>query len=208
MAINEHREAVERARARLVDAEGYLALDHVISEKDRLETEMSDPALWKAAATLLAVNLAVEVDTWSAKIGRQLGENDLEATTWRMVTTGRSITAVDLLAAQSRMIDHTADAGSWWERFDLLVTPTTANAPTLLGDYAKGYESGRGSAFTRPFNITGQPAVSVPLGWPDDGLPRGVQIIAPLGRDDVLVTVAAALEAVEPWADRRATVSA
>ena len=169
---------------------------------------LSDPALWKAAATLLAVNLAVEVDTWSAKIGRQLGENDLEATTWRMVTTGRSITAVDLLAAQSRMIDHTADAGSWWERFDLLVTPTTANAPTLLGDYAKGYESGRGSAFTRPFNITGQPAVSVPLGWPDDGLPRGVQIIAPLGRDDVLVTVAAALEAVEPWADRRATVSA
>ena len=94
------------------------------------------------------------------------------------------------------------------ERFDLLVTPTTANAPTRLGDYAKGYESGRGSAFTRPFNITGQPAISVPLGWPDDGLPRGVQIIAPFGRDDVLITVAAALEAFEPWEDRRATVSA
>ena len=169
---------------------------------------LSAPALWKAAATLLAVNLAVEVDTWSAKIGRRLGENDLEATTWRMVMTGRGISAVDLLAAQSLMIDHTADSESWWERFDLLVTPTTANAPTLLGDYAKGYESGRGSAFTRPFNITGQPAISVPLGWPDDGLPRGVQIIAPFGRDDVLITVAAALEAVEPWADRRATVSA
>ena len=122
------------------------------------------------------MNLAVEVDTWSAKIGRELGENDLEATTWRMVSTGRSVGAVDLLAAQTLMIDHTADAEAWWERFDLLVTPTTANAPTLLGDYAKGYESGRGSAFTRPFNITGQPAISVPLGWPDDGLPRGVQI--------------------------------
>ena len=91
-----------------------------------------------------------------------------------------AVGAVDLLAAQSLMINHTADAEAWWERFDLLVTPTTANAPTLLGDYAKGYESGRGSAFTRPFNITGQPAISVPLGWPDDGLPRGVQIIAPI----------------------------
>ena len=169
---------------------------------------LSDPALWKAAATLLAVNLAVEVDTWSAKIGRELGEDDLEATTWRMVSTGRSVGAVDLLAAQTLMINHTAEAEAWWERFDLLVTPTTANAPTQLGDYAKGYESGRGSAFTRPFNITGQPAISVPLGWPDDGLPRGVQMIAPIGRDDVLITVAAALESAEPWAERRATVSA
>ena len=169
---------------------------------------LSDPALWQAAAKLLAVNVAVEVDVWSAKIGRELSENDLEAVTWRMVSTGRSISGVDLLAAQSLMIDHTAAAESWWEHFDLLVTPTTANAPTLLGDYTKGYESGRGSAFTRPFNITGQPAISVPLGWPDDGLPRGVQMIAPIGRDDVLITVAAALETAEPWAERRATVSA
>jgi amidase len=90
----------------------------------------------------------------------------------------------------------------------VLVTPTTANAPTVHGDYAKGYESGRGSAFTRPFNVTGQPAMSLPLGWPEDGVPRGVQVVAPIGRDDVLVTVAAALEEAEPWAHRRATVSA
>ncbi|MDP9463279.1 MAG: amidase [Actinomycetota bacterium] len=171
-------------------------------------TPLSDPALWKAAATLLAVNLAVEVETWSAKLGRALGENDLESTTWRLVSAGRMVNGVDLLAARSLLIEHTALAESWWEDFDLLVTPTTANAPTLLGDYAKGYESGRGSAFTRPFNVTGQPAMSVPLGWPADGLPRGVQLIAAIGRDDLLITVAAALETVEPWAQRRATVSA
>jgi amidase len=77
-----------------------------------------------------------------------------------------------------------------------------------LGDYTKGYESGRGSAFTRPFNVTGQPAISVPLGWPDDGLPRGVQLVAPIGRDDLLITVAAALETAEPWSHRRPPVSA
>ena len=106
------------------------------------------------------------------------------------------------------LLEHTAQSEAWWDGFDLLITPTTANAPTLLGDYAKGYESGRGSAFTRPFNVTGQPAMSVPLGWPGDGIPRGVQLIAPLGRDDLLITVAAALETIEPWAHRRATVSA
>ena len=164
--------------------------------------------MWKAAAALLAVNLAVEVDTWSAKLGRQLGADDLEPITWRLVVAGRAVDGVELLAAQSLLIEHTNLAEDWWKRFDVLVTPTTAGGPTVLGDYTKGYESGRGSAFTRPFNITGQPAISVPLGWPADGLPRGVQLIAPFGHDDVLISVAAALEAVEPWAHRRATVSA
>ncbi len=199
-----------------VDPDNASAAEHCASLLEGLgcsveissPSELSDPALWKAAAALLSVNVAVEVDTWSAKLGRQLGENDLEATTWRMVSAGRTIGAVELLAAQSLMLEYTAQAETWWERFDLLVTPTTANAPTPLGDYAKGYESGRGSAFTRPFNITGQPAVSVPLGWPADGLPRGVQLIAPIGRDDLLITVSAALESVEPWSHRRATVSA
>ena len=199
-----------------VDSENSEAAEHCASLLEGLgcgveisaPLALSNPALWKAAATLLAVNIAVEVDTWSAKLGRQLGEADLEAMTWRNVEAGRSVSAVELLAAQSLLLDHTAEAEEWWERFDLLITPTTANAPTLLGDYGKGYQSGRGSAFTRPFNVTGQPAISVPLGWPDDGLPRGVQMIAAIGRDDLLVTVASALEALEPWAQRRATVSA
>jgi amidase len=199
-----------------VDAENAGAAEHCASLLEALgcgveisaPPQLSAPAFWKAAATLLAVNVAVEVDTWSAKIGRALDESDLEAMTWRQVTAGRAVGGVELLAAQSLLIEHSFEAEAWWDRFDILVTPTTAGAPTPLGDYAKGYQSGRGSAFTRPFNVTGQPAISVPLGWPEDGLPRGVQIIAPIGHDDVLITVAAALEAVEPWAQRRATVTA
>jgi amidase len=199
-----------------VDPDNAAAAQHCASLLEALgcsveisaPAQLSDPAFWKAAATLLSVNVAVEVDTWSAKIGREIGEDDLEAGTWRQVVTGRGFGAVELLAAQSLLIEHAFEAESWWEHFDVLVTPTTANAPTPLGDYAKGYESGRGSAFTRPFNVTGQPAISVPLGWPADGLPRGVQIIAAMGHDDLLITVAAALESVEPWAQRRATVSA
>jgi amidase len=199
-----------------VDSENGMAAEHCASLLESLgcsveisaPSALSDPAFWKAAATLLSVNVAVEVETWSVKLGRPLGEDDLEAMTWRIVLAGRAIGGVELLAAQSLLLEHTDQAESWWERFDVLVTPTTAGAPTLLGDYSKGYTSGRGSAFTRPFNITGQPAISVPLGWPADGLPRGVQLIAPIARDDLLITVASALESVEPWAQRRATVSA
>jgi len=199
-----------------VDADNAIAAEHCASLLQGLgcsveisaPPQLSDPALWKAAAALLAVNLAVEVDTWSAKLGRALDDSDLEATTWRLVLAGRKVTGVELLAAKTLLLEHTAHTEPWWEHFDLLVTPTTAGPPTVLGDYTKGYESGRGSAFTRPFNVTGQPAMSLPLGWPADGLPRGVQLIAPIGRDDLLITVAAALEAVEPWAERRATVSA
>ena len=199
-----------------VDAENALAAEHCASLLESLgcsveissPSALSDPALWKAAATLLAVNLATELETWSTKLGRALGEGDVEATTWRMVSAGRAVTGIELLAAQSLLLEHTAQAETWWERFDLLVTPTTGSPPTPLGEYTKGYSSGRGSVFTRPLNITGQPAISVPLGWPADGLPRGVQIVAPIGRDDRLISVAAALEAVEPWAHRRATVSA
>ncbi|HEY7627634.1 MAG TPA: amidase [Ilumatobacteraceae bacterium] len=199
-----------------VDADNALAAERCASILEGLgcgveiscPAPLTDPAFWKAAATVLAVNLAVEVATWSTRLGRELDDNDLEATTWRLTRAGRAVDGVELLAAQSLLLNHTAMAELWWENFDLLVTPTTAGPPTLLGDYVKGYESGRGSAFTRPFNVTGQPAISVPLGWPADGLPRGVQLIAPIGRDDLLVTVAATLEAAEPWLQRRATVSA
>jgi len=95
------------------------------------------------------------------------------------------------------------DAFAWWDDYDVLVTPTTAAPASVHGEYLSKYVSGLGSAFTRPVNVTGQPAVSVPFGWPADGLPRGVQLVGRYGDDRLLVAVAAALEAAEPWAHRR-----
>jgi amidase len=63
-------------------------------------------------------------------------------------------------------------------------------------------------AFTAIFNVTGQPAISLPLHWSDDGLPVGVQLVAPFGREDLLIAIAAQLERAQPWAERTPPVFA
>jgi amidase len=75
-------------------------------------------------------------------------------------------------------------------------------------DPAVGARMGRLVTFCAPFDVTGQPAMSLPLHWNDDGLPIGVQLIAAYGREDVLLRVAAQLEQAAPWAERRPPIHA
>lgn len=166
----------------------------------------SSPELWEAAKNALGVTTARAIDQLASRLGRPATEQDVEVRTWEMVTGGRRLDGAAVLATLETMQRLAADALRWWERFDLLVTPTTAGPGSPIGEYVSAYESGKGSAFTRPINVTGQPAISLPLGWPDDGLPRGVQIVAAPGGEDLLIRVAAALEAAAPWAHRRPPV--
>jgi len=62
--------------------------------------------------------------------------------------------------------------------------------------------------FTPPYNVTGQPGISLPLYWNAGGLPIGTQLVAALGREDLLLQVAAQLEQAQPWQDRRPPVHA
>ena len=161
---------------------------------------LSHADLWAAAKVAMAAAAATEAAAWTDRLGRLLGENDVESDTWTMLCAGRALSATDILTAIEKMQALSGQALAWWNDFDLLVTPTTAVPAPVLGEYKHSYTSGRGSAFTRPFNCTGQPAISLPLGWPDDGLPRGVQLVAGYGREDTLIRVASQLEAAAPWA--------
>jgi amidase len=163
--------------------------------------------LLAGARILLATHAAAEVDAWSARLDRSLGEADVEPLTWRMVEQGRAVSGAEVLAALDRQHELAAQAMSWWrapggDGYDVLVTPTTAEPGPPLGAYKQGYTPGRAGVFARVFNATGQPALSLPLGWPADGLPRGVQFVAAYGREDLLIRLGSQLEAAAPWSDR------
>lgn len=155
---------------------------------------------------------------WSAELGRELGADDVEPTTWALAQQGRSHTAGDLLRAVEDAQRSSRRTVSWWaeEGFDLLLTPTCAEPPPPLGSFdappdnpvAPIMRSIPFATFTAPFNTTGQPAISLPLHQTSGGLPVGVQLVAAYGREDLLLRVAAQLEAASPWADRIPPVSA
>ena len=99
----------------------------------------------------------------------------------------------------------------WWaDGWDVLVTPTLAEPPPLLAEFepvdgeptAQMRRAGQWVAFTPAYNMSGQPAISLPLHWNADGLPIGVQLVAAYGREDVLLRVASQLESAHPWSDR------
>jgi amidase len=95
-------------------------------------------------------------------------------------------------------------------QFDVVLTPTLAQPPRPVGwfngapDPAADFErQKRFTPFTALYNVTGQPAVNVPLHWSDDGLPIGVQLAGRPGAETTLIALAGQLEATRPWAHRR-----
>ena len=99
----------------------------------------------------------------------------------------------------------------FFERYDLLLTPTLALPPFPLdAAYPPAEIAGRPTRspvawfpFTFPFNLTGHPAISVPAGWTDDGLPVGLQIVGPRHAEATILRAAATFEAARPWSARR-----
>jgi len=167
--------------------------------------------------TVLAASTAFDLRRLGALVGRAFGPDDVEPLTWAQAEAGRSVTADAYLEAVEGLRGWSRRMARWWDPddggFDLLLTPTMARPPAPLGEI-RGADS-EGAliaavpyvAFTAPFNVTGQPAMSVPLHW-HDGLPIGVQLVAATGREDLLFRVAAQLEAARPWSDRHPPVFA
>ena len=103
---------------------------------------------------------------------------------------------------------------AFWSDVDVVLTPTLALPPVPIGwqDAVEGaiaqlLRNAEFTPFTAIANLTGLPAMSLPLHWNDDGLPIGVHAIGPPAGDALLLSLAAQLEAARPWADRRPLVS-
>jgi amidase len=138
----------------------------------------------------------------------------LEPSTRQMAAMGRYLVPPRrreaILAARART---TARITALWEEFDVLLTPVLAKtAIAAEGGYGKQALAavdiaGRFAPFTPVFNVTGQPAISLPAGVGTDGLPLAVQLVGRVGAEDTLYSVAAQIEAAAPWAQRRPNVS-
>jgi amidase len=194
----------ECAAAARSTAELLAELGHHIEEIDA--APFADEAGSHAMGTVTAVGLAHDADLWERRIGRPV--TDLEPFPARAVERGRATTgpayvaAIEALAAWSRRIAGVCAP------YDIVLSPTMAILPPPLGTLS----GDRPIAETLPgwsamaeiatlFDISGAPAMSLPLHRTSDGLPVGVQIAAKAGREDVLFRLAGRLEQARPWAE-------
>ena len=178
---------------------------------------ISDPGFPDRFVTVVAVSTAHDLRIMEESLGRPIADGDLEPDNVFFGEMGKAVSAADYLLTVGAQAMWCREMLSWWhpldgsEGHDLLLTPVIATPPPPIG-YLSGPEGGMRVRellqFTAQFNVTGQPAISLPLYWTADGLPVGVQLVAGFGREDVLVRIAAQLEAAQPWASRRPPVSA
>jgi amidase len=197
--------------AAVEDAAALLeSLGHAVEEATPVA--LDDASSLGSFTAIMLADVRLEVDEVASILGRPVTSDDFEPMTWgyyegaALVDAGAYVTALKDAHAWTRRV------ASWWldDGFDVLLTPTLAEPPPVLGDVGDQSDGGqqagaRGlpfAVFTAPFNITGQPAMSVPLYYAASGLPIGVQLAASPYREDVLIRLAAQLEAERPWADR------
>jgi len=218
-----------------VHPECAVAVEHaaqMLGEAGHL-VDAAHPTVWDEAGTVSAFTThfinafaawtAAEVASLGAMSGGPLSEDDLEPNTWAVAQMGAAVTAVQYLDAMAEVSRFTRRLAEFWAidestagGYDLLLTPTIPEPPPALGQFDAQPDNPlnglfRAAAivpFTAPFNATGQPAISLPVHWTPEGLPVGVQLVAAPNREDLLLRVAAQLEAGTGWCERRPPVFA
>ena len=147
---------------------------------------------------------------WSRRLGRDPAPEHFEPWTWRMYEVAQRTGAAEYLLAVQDAQRIARIAGRFFEDRDMLLTPTVAAPPLPVGSFVWTEETRRSarqavaqfSSHTPLFNVTGQPAMTVPLAWNDAGLPVGVQFAGRYGGEAALFRLAGQLEIARPWKDR------
>lgn len=223
-----HREAFAAVEATV---RALTDLGHDVEELP--QAPFDDAALAKEFLLAWFAYTAWELDDAKARTGA--GDDKFERDTLIMAALGRATSSADYVDAVQRRHGHTRRLSTFFESYDLLLTPTLAKLPPKVGEFDLPVPLQRAAdvllktrttrllAFTNivddmvdknlgwvPYtqlaNLTGRPAISLPLHQTADGLPLGVQFVAPLAGETLLLTLAAQLETALPWADRVAPV--
>jgi amidase len=186
-------------------------LGHEVSEADPPWGRESDAHMLALFTVLYAANIGLGVAFGGMVSGTEPSEDNVEKLTLQMFQRGLGQNSIEYLAAMSQLQRYTRELIEWQSQFDLLMTPALAQRPLEIGEIkpdgdepmAEFARTGLFTPFTAVFNVTGQPAISLPLFQGEDGMPAAVQFAAaPLGEAQLL-TLAAQLEAETDWAERR-----
>jgi amidase len=198
-----HEDCVSAVQAAATMLEG---LGHIV--EPAWPQCLADTTLPRKFMALWVTQMAMAARGFSETLGRELTAADIEPVNWVLIERARRLTAVDYAVAQAEGWAFRRALQQWWaDGWDLLLTPTVSEPPLPLTEFENNPEhptapmrrGGQFAAFTPPFNMSGQPAISLPLHRNADGLPIGIQLAAGYGREDVLIRVAAQLESAHPW---------
>jgi amidase len=206
-----------------VDSECEAATRSAAGSLESLGHEVSEAAPDWADDNYVPYFLAI----WAAgcaaqltEIGGLIGGLDLskvEDLSRELYEEGRRLSAADLIVTLDYLRDLARRIVAFWDDYDVLVTPTLAQLPQELGWLQPEpgepamrmlEKSGEFTPFTPALNLTGQPAISLPLGMSEDGLPIGVQLIGKPAGEELLLSLSAQLEEAIPWKDRRPELAA
>ena len=170
---------------------------------------LGDPEFSRHFNRTIGVDVALALVAHEALLGREVDDAELEPRNQAYRARGRRASAVSYLESRTWLSGFSRRVAQWWASgFDVLVTPTVNGPPPALGSLDDGPAVSRWMPYGAQFNVTGQPALSLPLHTHPGGLPLGLQLVAAYGREDVLLRLGGQLERALPWADRRPGVRA
>ncbi|MFC4931504.1 amidase [Massilia sp. GCM10023247] len=170
--------------------------------------------LFGAHGAAVSAALVTTVRDREKELGRAFVADELEMVTQHVLRNGTGVTGEALYRARQGFENVTMGMESLLAKYDVILSPVTATLTPVLGalsldqPYETYARAAMGSAaFTIPANVGGQPSMSVPLGWSDEGLPIGMMFTARLGAEGLLFRLAAQLERERPWERRRAPLA-
>jgi amidase len=170
---------------------------------------LADNEAGRTFGQMWSTNMGMSLRRFSDALGHEMTLDDVELMNWAQAQFANNVSGVDYAAALAASVKFRRAVQSWWTQgWDLLLTPTLAAPPLPVGSLPNDPErpmaplvtAGEWVTFTGQFNMSGQPAISLPLHRTSAGLPVGIQLVAAYGREDVLIRVASQLEQAAPWA--------
>jgi len=188
-----------RSVAQLFSDEGH-------DVNDGSPSALDEDAAMGHQRTVVGVCVAAEVDQWSRRLGRTIELDELEPRNRVTVAGARRVDGATYVDSFAWLQLWSRRLAEWFIHHDLLITPVVTHPPPRIGELPIEPTAAQAVQMRKrlgwllgAWNVTGQPAISVPGGFTSDGLPIGVHIVAAWGREDLLVQAARLIEVARPW---------